>query len=40
MVIKYKLVKKDKNSKARLGVITTPHNSFDTNPKAYDRKTE
>lgn len=30
MVIKYKLVKKDKNSKARLGVITTPHNSFDT----------
>ena len=30
MVIKYKLVKKDKNCKARLGVITTPHNSFDT----------
>lgn len=30
MVIKYKLVKKDQNSKARLGVITTPHNSFDT----------
>lgn len=30
MVIKYKLVKKDKNTKARLGVITTPHNSFET----------
>ncbi|MBQ8292208.1 MAG: tRNA guanosine(34) transglycosylase Tgt [Bacilli bacterium] len=30
MVIKYKLVKKDKASKARLGVITTPHNSFET----------
>ncbi len=30
MVIKYKLVKKDKTTKARLGVITTPHNSFET----------
>lgn len=30
MVIKYKLVKKDKATKARLGVITTPHNSFET----------
>lgn len=30
MVIKYKLVKKDKSTKARLGVITTPHNSFET----------
>ncbi len=30
MGIKYKLVKKDAMSKARLGVITTPHNSFET----------
>lgn len=30
MVIKYKLVKKDSASKARLGIITTPHNSFET----------
>ena len=30
MVIKYELIKKDKNSMARLGRITTPHGSFDT----------
>ena len=30
MVIKYELKKVDKNSKARLGRITTPHGSFDT----------
>lgn len=30
MVIKYELTKKDKNCKARLGRITTPHGSFET----------
>ena len=30
MVIKYELKKVDKNCKARLGVITTPHGSFET----------
>lgn len=30
MVIKYELIKKDKNSMARLGKITTPHGTFDT----------
>ena len=30
MVIKYELKKVDKNCKARLGRITTPHGSFDT----------
>ena len=30
MVIKYKLVKKDTASRARLGVITTPHSTFET----------
>ena len=30
MVIKYKLVKKDAASRARLGVITTPHSTFET----------
>lgn len=29
-VIKYKLIKKDPNSMARLGVVTTPHGSFET----------
>ena len=30
MVVKYKLKKVDKNSKARLGEITTPHGTFET----------
>ena len=30
MVIKYQLVKKDPKSMARLGVITTPHSTFET----------
>ena len=30
MVIKYQLVKKDPRSMARLGVITTPHSTFET----------
>src|SRR5690554_1651618 len=30
MAIKYELIKKDKNTKARLGVVHTPHGSFDT----------
>lgn len=30
MVIKYQLVKKDSRSMARLGVITTPHSTFET----------
>ncbi len=30
MVIKYKLVKEDSRSMARLGVITTPHSTFET----------
>ena len=30
MVIKYKLKKVDKNTKARLGEITTPHGTFET----------
>ncbi len=30
MVIKYELIKKDKNTKARLGRITTPHGTFET----------
>lgn len=30
MVIKYKLVKKDTASRARLGVISTPHSTFET----------
>ena len=30
MVIKYELTKKDKNCKARLGRITTPHGTFET----------
>ena len=28
--IKYKLIKKDSKSMARLGQITTPHGTFDT----------
>ena len=30
MVIKYQLIKKDPKSMARLGVITTPHSTFET----------
>ena len=30
MVIKYQLLKKDPRSMARLGVITTPHSTFET----------
>ncbi len=30
MVIKYQLIKKDPHSMARLGVITTPHSTFET----------
>lgn len=30
MVIKYELIKKDTNTKARLGRITTPHGTFET----------
>lgn len=30
MVIKYKLIKEDKNTNARLGEITTPHGTFET----------
>ena len=30
MVIKYQLVKKDPRSMARLGVVTTPHSTFET----------
>ena len=30
MVIKYQLIKKDPRSMARLGVITTPHSTFET----------
>lgn len=30
MVIKYKLIKEDKETKARLGEITTPHGTFET----------
>ncbi len=30
MVIKYELIKKDKQTNARLGRITTPHGTFET----------
>ena len=30
MVIKYELIKKDENSMARVGKITTPHSIIDT----------
>ena len=30
MVIKYELLKKDPRSMARLGVVTTPHSTFET----------
>ena len=30
MVIKYQLIKKDPRSMARLGVVTTPHSTFET----------
>lgn len=30
MVIKYKLIKESKECNARLGLVTTPHGSFET----------